>query len=61
MVWHHRSIEQYLDAVKASGFVLDAFSECQPEERLFDGHTDEFRRRQQVPLFLLVGATVDGR
>jgi SAM-dependent methyltransferase len=57
VTWQHRTIEQYLGAVVAAGFVLDAFSECPPHEHLFDGHSDEFRRRLQVPLFLLIGAT----
>lgn len=61
VVWQHRTIEQYLEAVKASGFVLDAFSECPPHESRFDGNADEFNRRLQVPLFLLVGATVGDR
>jgi hypothetical protein len=41
VTWHHRTVEQYLDTVAAAGFVLDTFSECPPEESLFEGHADE--------------------
>lgn len=54
--WQHRTIEDYLNAVVAAGLTLDAFSECPPDESLFDGDTEEYRRRLQVPVFLLVGA-----
>lgn len=57
VIWHHRTIEQYLQALATAGFALDTFSECPPQPDLFDGHDDEFERRLQVPLFLLIGAT----
>ncbi len=57
VAWHHRTIEDYVSAVAASGFSLDRFSECSPVESLFDGDRDEFERRRQVPLFLVLGAT----
>lgn len=57
VIWQHRTVEQYLNAVSAAGFNLDAFSECEPDLTRFDGDLDEYERRRQVPVFLLIGAT----
>lgn len=57
VIWHHRTIEHHLRLLAETGFTVDAFSECRPVESEFNGNTEEYLRRLQVPLFLLIGAT----
>jgi hypothetical protein len=57
VTWYHRTIEQYVDALKRSGFDVVALRECAPEEGRFDGHPDELARRRRVPLILVIAAT----
>jgi SAM-dependent methyltransferase len=59
VTWYHRTVEQYVDAVTASGLTLTALRECQPVADRFDGDTEEWARRMRVPLFLLLSATTD--
>lgn len=56
VTWFHRTLEQYLNAVLAAGFDLEAVSECEPDvERLADAPA-ELARRRRVPLVLLISA-----
>jgi hypothetical protein len=56
VVFHHRTIEQYVGALGAAGFRLTTLSECEPRWETFDGNQEEFARRRRIPLFLLLGA-----
>ncbi len=58
MTWHHRTIEDYLQLLTATGFSLSTLRECPPRpERFMDGDDAELARRRRVPLFLLLAAT----
>lgn len=52
--WHHRTVEDYVQALLVAGFVLTSLRECAPQAELFTGHDDELARRRRVPLFLLL-------
>jgi SAM-dependent methyltransferase len=56
VVWHHRTVEEYVGTLHDCGFVLTALSECPPAEGLLTGHPEELRRRRRTPLFLLLAA-----
>ena len=58
VTWYHRTIEQHLAALARHGFELRSLRECEPVPERFDGDTQELERRRQVPLFLLLSATV---
>jgi SAM-dependent methyltransferase len=54
MIWHHRTIEAQVDALRGAGFALTAVRECSPRQERFGSDTAEFIRRQRVPMFLLL-------
>ena len=54
VVWHHRTIEDYLNALQGAGFALTALRECPPRRERFDGDEAEFARRSRIPMFLLL-------
>jgi SAM-dependent methyltransferase len=56
VTWFHRTVEQYLSAVLAAGFDLEAISECEPDPRQLARAPEELARRRRVPLVLLVSA-----
>ena len=55
VVKHHRTVEDYFAAVRASGLVVEALREARPRREHF---TDEalFNRRKRIPLFLIMAA-----
>ncbi len=54
--WFHRTIEDYVDALKTAGFALSSLRECEPNEERFAGDVGEYERPRRVPLFLLIAA-----
>jgi hypothetical protein len=56
VVWHHRTIEQYVEALRRAGFRLRRLSECAPVPERFEGDAAELARRRRIPLFLLLVA-----
>jgi SAM-dependent methyltransferase len=56
VVWHHRTVEQYVAVLTGAGFDLTALRECAPAPELFDGHEAELARRRRVPVVLLLAA-----
>jgi SAM-dependent methyltransferase len=54
VVWHHRTIEQYVAALIAADLAVTSLSECAPVAQLFAGNQHELARRRRVPLFLLL-------
>lgn len=56
VIWHHRTIEDYVAAFQAAGLTLTGLRECAPHEDLFDDHA-EYLRRRRIPMFLLVAGT----
>jgi SAM-dependent methyltransferase len=59
VVWHHRTIEDYLGALIDAGFRLDAVRECEPDPVLLGDDAAELGRRRRVPLVLLVAASLE--
>ena len=57
VVWHHRTIEQYLTLLDEAALSFTRLRECAPVESLFAGNQAEFERRRRVPVFLLLSAT----
>ncbi|MEU7743000.1 class I SAM-dependent methyltransferase [Nonomuraea sp. NPDC049158] len=57
VIWFHRTVEDYVDALMNAGFALSALRECAPQEERFDGDLAELARRRRVPLFLLLSGT----
>lgn len=56
VTWFHRTVEQYLGAVLAAGFAVEAVSECEPDPSLLADAPEELARRRRVPVILLVSA-----
>ena len=56
VVWHHRTIEQYLTLIDEAGLSLTRLRECEPVRSLFADDQAEFDRRRRVPVFLLLHA-----
>jgi SAM-dependent methyltransferase len=54
VVWHHRTVEQYVATFQRAGFRLTALSECPPRPERFADDREELARRRRVPLFLLL-------
>jgi len=55
VVKFHRTVEQYVRLVQDAGFTLERLCEPGPERARFASEA-EFRRRQRIPLFLLLAA-----
>jgi len=53
---YHRTIEQYFQELRASGFLVEDLREATPTAQQM-GNPGELRRRQRVPVFLLIGAS----
>jgi len=53
VVWHHRTVEDYVAELHGAGFALTALRECPPQRERFDDE-EEFIRRSRIPLFLLL-------
>lgn len=53
VVRYHRTIEDYVTALQAAGFVLDALRESRPDPARFTDET-EYTRRLRIPLFLFL-------
>ncbi len=53
--WYHRTTEDYVRALQGAGFSLRNLRECPPDRARFENET-EFRRRQRIPLVLLLSA-----
>lgn len=58
VTWHHPTIENYVQAVIGAGLTLTTLRECEPRPERLIGHPEELARRQRVPLFLLLNASV---
>lgn len=56
VVWHHRTIEEYVAELGRAGFALTALRECPPRRERFDD-AEEFARRSRIPMFLLLAGT----
>jgi hypothetical protein len=56
VIWHHRTVQDYVEALLAGGFILTALNECPPRDDLFGDKVQELRRRRRTPLFLLLAA-----
>jgi len=53
IVWHHRTVEDYVSALLDAGFTLTGLRECAPRRELFDDEA-EYQRRLRIPLVLLL-------
>jgi SAM-dependent methyltransferase len=56
VVKYHRSVEEYFQSLRAVGFRVDELREATPSAARFPD-ASELRRRQRVPLMLLLGAS----
>lgn len=56
VVKHHRTIESYYTALMEAGFAVKALREGTPVRSNFEAE-DEFKRRQRIPLMLIMSAT----
>ncbi len=54
VVWHHRTVEDHLAALRRAGFELTALRECPPRRERFGGDEAEYARRRRIPRFLLL-------
>lgn len=54
VTWHHRTVEQWVQALRTAGLTLTQLSECAPDRGLLEGAPDELRRRLRVPAVLLL-------
>ncbi|WP_088008997.1 class I SAM-dependent DNA methyltransferase [Indiicoccus explosivorum] len=50
---YHRTVEDYFTAAAEAGFTVEALKECAPRPEHF-ATKEEFRRRQRIPLFLVL-------
>jgi SAM-dependent methyltransferase len=53
VVRYHRTVEGYVTALQAAGFVLDSLRESRPDPERFNDET-EYARRVRIPLFLFL-------
>lgn len=53
VVKYHRTVEDYCVGLQRAGFVLESLREAAPQREWFE-HEDTFKRRQRIPLFLIV-------
>lgn len=58
VTWHHRTLADYARLISENGLRLDLIDECEPDAALLADDPNELRRRQRVPLILLVGASL---
>jgi SAM-dependent methyltransferase len=56
VVWHHRTIEDYVTELRRAGFALTALRECPPRRERFADET-EYVRCSRIPTFLLLAGT----
>ena len=54
VIWHHRTIEDHLAALRGAGFELTALRECEPRHERFGGDEAEYARRRRIPRCLLL-------
>jgi SAM-dependent methyltransferase len=54
VVWHHRTVEDHLGALRRADFELTALRECPPRRERFGGDEAEYARRRRIPRFLLL-------
>ena len=59
VVKFHRTLENYVRLIQSTGFRLETLREPGPTPELFASQ-EEFRRRQRIPLFLLLSAIREG-
>lgn len=57
VVWHHRTIEDYVTELGGAGFAMTALRECGPRRDRF-ADAEEFGRRSRIPLFLLLAGVL---
>jgi SAM-dependent methyltransferase len=55
VVKHHRTAESYFTALMQAGFAVNAFREGRPVRSNFAAQ-DEYKRRQRIPLMLILSA-----
>jgi SAM-dependent methyltransferase len=53
-LWHHRTVEHYVQALLHAGLTLTALRECEPVPARFANEPGELARRRRVPLYLLL-------
>ncbi|HEX4391084.1 MAG TPA: hypothetical protein VH084_06020, partial [Mycobacterium sp.] len=53
-LWHHRTVEQYAQALFHTGLTLTALRECEPIPTRCADEPGELARRRRVPLYLLL-------
>jgi hypothetical protein len=53
VVWHHRTIEDYVTELCRAGFAVTALRECPPRRELFGDEAESVRCRR-IPMFLLL-------
>ena len=59
VIREHRTIEEYVAALQAAGFVLDRIRESRPERERF-ADEEEYVRRLRIPLFLFLAGHKPG-
>jgi SAM-dependent methyltransferase len=57
VVWHHRTVEDYVRAALDAGMRVDELRECEPDSAALVDDPAELARRRRVPLILLVAAS----
>ncbi len=55
-IWHHRTVEGYVTALREAGFAITNLGECPPRRELFDDDA-EYARRSRIPLVLLLASS----
>jgi SAM-dependent methyltransferase len=53
VIRQHRTIEDYVSALQAAGFILDRLRESRPQRERFADEA-EYERRKRIPLFLFL-------
>lgn len=59
VIRYHRTLEEYVAALHAAGFALDAVRESRPEPARFTD-PEEYTRRLRIPLFLFLAGRLAG-
>ena len=53
VVKYHRTVENYFVGLQCAGFVVESVREAEPQRERFE-HEDTYKRRQRIPLFLIM-------
>ncbi len=56
VVKYHRTVENYFMGLQCAGFVITSIREATPQREWFEDDEQTYKRRQRIPLFLIMAS-----